>query len=93
MAEEARVILRVAFCEEHGPTCDLATAIRRRLAPFGGVERRPSSATPCASRQRSIPDRRDSPAPRAQPSVSLLELAHPSAPSARPRSAVSAAMG
>jgi plasmid stability protein len=38
MEEEAREILRTALCEEPGPACDLATAIRRRLAPFGGVE-------------------------------------------------------
>jgi antitoxin FitA len=38
MPEEARAILRAALCEELGPTCNLATAIGRRLAPFGGVE-------------------------------------------------------
>jgi len=38
MAEEAGAILRAALCEQHGPTCDLAAAIGRRLAPFGGVE-------------------------------------------------------
>ena len=38
MEEEAREILRTALCEEPGSICDLATAIRRRLAPFGGVE-------------------------------------------------------
>jgi plasmid stability protein len=36
--EEAREILRTALCVEPGPTCDLAAAIRRRLAPWGGVE-------------------------------------------------------
>jgi plasmid stability protein len=38
MEEEARDILRTSLCEEPGPSCDLATAIRRRLAPLGGVE-------------------------------------------------------
>jgi antitoxin FitA len=38
MEEEAREILRMALSEEPGPTCDLATAIRRRVASFGGVD-------------------------------------------------------
>ena len=36
--QEAREILRTALCEDPGPVSDLATAIRRRLAPFGGLE-------------------------------------------------------
>ena len=38
MEEEARDILRSVLCEEHGPSPDLAAAIRRRFAPLGGVE-------------------------------------------------------
>ncbi len=38
MEEEAREILRTALREEPGPGGNLAAAIRRRLAPLGGVE-------------------------------------------------------
>lgn len=38
MEEEARDILRSVLSEAPGPTANLATAIRERFAPFGGVE-------------------------------------------------------
>jgi plasmid stability protein len=39
MEEEARVILRGALaCEQRGTTRDLASAVRRRFLPFGGLE-------------------------------------------------------
>ena len=38
MEEEARHILRSALTEERQPAANLADAIRRRFAPFGGVE-------------------------------------------------------
>jgi plasmid stability protein len=37
MEEEARVILRAALAEDSTPE-DLAAALRKRFAPFGGVE-------------------------------------------------------
>jgi plasmid stability protein len=37
MEEEARRILRAALAREEGGESDLAEAIRRRFAPFGGV--------------------------------------------------------
>jgi antitoxin FitA len=46
MEEEVREILRAALCEEPGPSRDLAAAIRRRLAPFGGVELSPPERDP-----------------------------------------------
>jgi plasmid stability protein len=38
MEEEAREILRAALNEQHGERRDLASVIRRRMAPFGGVD-------------------------------------------------------
>jgi plasmid stability protein len=38
MEEEARHILRAALTEERQPATHLCDAIRRRFAPFGGVE-------------------------------------------------------
>lgn len=38
MEEEAREILRVSLSESEAPTKDLATAIRDRFAPLGGVD-------------------------------------------------------
>lgn len=38
MEEEARDILRAALNQEPAPARDLASAIRRRFAPLGGVE-------------------------------------------------------
>ena len=38
MEQEVRDILRTAVEEERPPTQDLATAIRSRFAPLGGVE-------------------------------------------------------
>jgi antitoxin FitA len=38
MEEEAREILRCALAESIAPRENIAEAIRRRFAPFGGVE-------------------------------------------------------
>ncbi|MGH6898273.1 MAG: FitA-like ribbon-helix-helix domain-containing protein [Geminicoccaceae bacterium] len=38
MEDEARDILRVALAADRAAPQDLGLAIRRRLAPFGGVE-------------------------------------------------------
>ena len=38
MEDEARDILRVTLAEERAAPQDLVLAIRRRFAPFGGVE-------------------------------------------------------
>ena len=38
MEEEARQILRAILTEEHQPTRNLAQAIQRRFASFGGVD-------------------------------------------------------
>jgi plasmid stability protein len=38
MEEEARQILRAALTVEHEAAQNLAEAIRRRFAPFGGVD-------------------------------------------------------
>jgi plasmid stability protein len=38
MEDEARDILRIALAEESAAPRDLGLAIRRRFAPFGGVE-------------------------------------------------------
>jgi plasmid stability protein len=38
MEEEVRVILRQATVKDSNPEIGLAEAIRRRFAPFGGVE-------------------------------------------------------
>ena len=38
MEEEAREILRSALLQAQAPQENLAAAIRRRFAPFGGVE-------------------------------------------------------
>lgn len=38
MEEEARDILRSVLAEEPLPTADLATSIRKRFEPLGGVE-------------------------------------------------------
>jgi plasmid stability protein len=38
MEEEARDILRAALANSESPTKDLATAIRERFAPLGGVD-------------------------------------------------------
>ncbi len=38
MEQEARDILRSALKQEPGPDIDLASAIRARFAPLGGVE-------------------------------------------------------
>jgi antitoxin FitA len=38
MAEEAREILRSALSQSKAPQENIADAIRRRFAPFGGVE-------------------------------------------------------
>ncbi len=38
MEEEAREILRTGLDAESPETLDLATALRRHIAPFGGVE-------------------------------------------------------
>jgi plasmid stability protein len=38
MEEEARDILRIALSESKAPAKDLATTIRDRFAPFGGVD-------------------------------------------------------
>lgn len=38
MEEEARSILRAALAEEPGTSGDLASAIRRRFQPLGGIE-------------------------------------------------------
>ena len=36
--DEARMILRAALADECSPSPNLAEAIRRRFAPFGGVD-------------------------------------------------------
>jgi plasmid stability protein len=38
MEDEARDILRIALAEEQAAPQDLGMAIRRRFAPFGGIE-------------------------------------------------------
>lgn len=38
MEDEARDILRDALAGHEGPPANLADAVRRRFAPFGGVE-------------------------------------------------------
>jgi plasmid stability protein len=38
MEEEARSILRAALAEEPAPGPDLASAIRRRFEPLGGID-------------------------------------------------------
>jgi plasmid stability protein len=38
MEEEARHILRAAVAEDDATATDMATAIRQRFQPFGGVE-------------------------------------------------------
>ena len=38
MEDEARDILRVALAEDSAAPQDLGLAIRRRFAPFGGIE-------------------------------------------------------
>lgn len=38
MEDEARALLRAALAEEEQPNENLAKAIRRRIAPLGGVE-------------------------------------------------------
>jgi len=38
MEDEARALLRAALAEEEQPNENLASAIRRRIAPLGGVE-------------------------------------------------------
>ena len=38
MEEEAREILRQGLSKQAAPKANLAEAIRRRIAPFGGVE-------------------------------------------------------
>lgn len=38
MEEEARTLLRAALAEDEHPGNNLASAIRRRITPLGGVE-------------------------------------------------------
>ena len=56
MEDEARALLRAALAEEEYPSDNLASAIRRRIAPLGGVElppiqREPSREPPDFSEQ------------------------------------------
>jgi antitoxin FitA len=48
MEEEARDILRTTLAEDQPLPQDLAVAIRRRFAPFGGVE------VPTAPREQAV---------------------------------------
>jgi len=57
--EEAREILRTALCEEPARACDLASAIRRRLAPIGGVELPAPERDPIREPPGFEPDLRD----------------------------------
>jgi plasmid stability protein len=51
MEEEARHILRTALARDEAPPSDLASAIRRRFQPLGGVKLR----VPARERMRKPP--------------------------------------